>query len=139
MYCLSCLTVPLLCCHIHVNSWGEVPNTMQSYSVLTIASKPLTFKSFLMHSSQSSWDGLQGYRVQQLVYTYFYRHVHDFEDAYIDMYAYFFLMFFKVLKFQNFAGSYNVILFKNLLLYRWPLIYLFVLGRERFPLQTFIL
>ena len=34
--------------------------------------------------------------------------------------------------FQNFSGSYNFILLKNLLLYIWALMYLFVLGRERF-------
>ena len=33
--------------------------------------------------------------------------------------------------FLSFSGSYNFILFKNFLLYIWPLIYLFVLGRDR--------
>ena len=34
--------------------------------------------------------------------------------------------------FQTFSGSYIFKLFKNLLLYIWYLIYLFVLGRDRF-------
>ena len=34
--------------------------------------------------------------------------------------------------FQNFSSSYNFILFKNLLLHIWPLIYLFLLERDSF-------
>ena len=34
--------------------------------------------------------------------------------------------------FKKCTGSFNFILFKHLLLYIWPLIYLFVLGRDRF-------
>ena len=37
-----------------------------------------------------------------------------------------------MLIFQNFSGPYNIILFNNLLLYIWPIIYLFVLGRDGF-------
>ena len=42
--------------------------------------------------------------------------------------------FFSIIlqSFQNFSVSYNFILFKNLLLYIWPLIYLSVLGRDIF-------
>ena len=34
-------------------------------------------------------------------------------------------------KFSKFSGSYNI-LYKNLLLWIWPVIYFFVLGRDRF-------
>ena len=40
------------------------------------------------------------------------------------------LYFFKV--FKIFQSSHDLILFKNLVLYIWSLIYLFVLGRDRF-------
>ena len=38
---------------------------------------------------------------------------------------------YDIWKFSKVSGSYNFILFKNLLLYIWPLIYLFVFGRKR--------
>ena len=44
------------------------------------------------------------------------------------------LIFFPMifLNFQKFSGSYNSILVEPLLLYTWPLVYLFVLGKEKF-------
>ena len=53
-------------------------------------------------------------------YVYFYWHMHDFGHVCID--SHFFLWFF--LSIQDFSSSYNLILFKNLQLYIWPLIYL---------------
>ena len=58
--------------------------------------------------------------------TYFYWHTHNFGHAYVNTYFHFFLMVFLS------SVSYNFILFKNLMVYIWPLIYLFVLGRDRF-------
>ena len=48
-------------------------------------------------------------------YAYFYWCTHDFGHAYVDTYGHFSPMVF--LSFQNFSGSYNFIMFKNLLLY----------------------
>ena len=44
------------------------------------------------------------------------------------------LIFFPMifLNFQRFSGSYNFILVEPLLLYTWPLVYLLVLGKEKF-------
>ena len=63
-------------------------------------------------------------------YAYFYWGTHDFGHAYAHIYAQFFPMIFK--NFQNFSGSYNFIMFKNLLLYIWTLINLFALETDRF-------
>ena len=70
--------------------------------------------SFL--SNQGFTNGI----CRRCTYAYFYYRMHDFEHAYIDMYAHFFPMVFE--SFQNFSGFYNFILFKNLLLHIWPLI-----------------
>ena len=43
------------------------------------------------------------------------------------------------LKFSKFSCSYNFMLFKNLQLHIWLLIYLFVLWRDRFSTVTFVL
>ena len=48
------------------------------------------------------------------LYAYFYWPMHDFGHAYVDTYVHFFPVIFQ--SFQNFSGSYNSILFKNLLL-----------------------
>ena len=65
------------------------------------------------------------------IYTYLY---YDFGNAPVDTYTHFFLMiyFYFFLSFQDFSGFFNFILLKNLLLYLWPLIYLFVLGTAKF-------
>ena len=69
-------------------------------------------------------------RVQQLAYLT-YICMPDFGHTYVDTYTKSFPNNFQ--SFQNFFGSYNVImLFKNLLLYILPLTYLFVLGRDSF-------
>ena len=47
-------------------------------------------------------------------YAYFYWRTHKFGHSYVDTYAHFFRMIFS--SFQNFSGSYNFILLKNLLL-----------------------
>ena len=49
------------------------------------------------------------------MYVYFYWHMHDSGHVYVDMYAHFFPMIFE--SFQSLFGSYNLILFKNLLIY----------------------
>ena len=63
------------------------------------------------------------------MYAYFCCCTHDFGHAYVDTFANFFHMIFQ--SFQKISGSYNF-LFKNLLIWIWPSIYLFVLGRDRF-------
>ena len=60
----------------------------------------------------------------------FYWRTHDFGHAYHDTYAHFFLWFFQVFNF--FFVLFWFWFFKNLMLYIWSLIYLFVLGRDRF-------
>ena len=54
--------------------------------------------------------------------------MHHLGQKYVETYVDPFPMILQ--SFQNFSGSYNSILFKNLLLYIVPLIYLFVLGRD---------
>ena len=61
-------------------------------------------------------------------YAYYYWRTHDFGHVYVDTYAH----FYDFLKFSKFSGSHNFVLLKNLLLYIWPLVYLLVLGRDRF-------
>ena len=48
-------------------------------------------------------------------YVQVYWHTHDFGHAYLDTYTHFFPTIFQ--NFQKFSGSYNLILFKNLLLH----------------------
>ena len=71
-------------------------------------------------------QGLTIYVFRVRTYAYFYWRTHDFGHAYVDTYVHFPYDFLK------FSGSYNFILFKNLLLYIWPVIYWFALGRDRF-------
>ena len=52
-------------------------------------------------------------------YPYFYWHTHDFGQAHVYTYTHFFPVIFK--SFQNLSDSQNFILFKNLMLYIWPL------------------
>ena len=79
---------------------------------------------------------ISAYRLQQLAYVA-YVQTSTFIDAHLILDVHTFthtLIFFPMIfsKFKNFSGSYNFILFKNLLLYIWPLIYFFVLGGDKF-------
>ena len=94
--------------------------------------KMLLFKSIKLLTWKVFGKLLQGLTIGahcSYTYTYFYWHAHDFGHVSVDLYAYFYPMIFY--SFQNFSG-YDLILFKNLLLYIWTFIYLFVLGRDRF-------
>ena len=64
--------------------------------------------------------------LQKNPYTYFCWRTIIFDMCTLTRMLIFSLWFFKVF------GSYNFILFTNLLLYIWTLIYLFVLGRDKF-------
>ena len=108
--------------------WGSSDFSLEPYIILSlifILTNP--FRSYLL---QSEWWFVFCLFTPYLSARFDNWHTHDFGYAYVNAFAHFFPMIFK--SFQNFSGSYNFILFKNLLLYIWTLIHLIVLGRDKF-------
>ena len=68
-----------------------------------------TVKKKISMSRFNKWHTMLTYKAN------FYWHTHDFGHAYLDTYTHFFPTIFQ--NFQKFSGSYNLILFKNLLLH----------------------
>ena len=83
----------------------------------------LDIKKVFKYYTQGSTNGVRRVRT----HANFYWRTHDLGHAYIDKEACFFP---KIC--SSFSGSFNFILFKNLLLYIWALIYMFDLGSGRF-------
>ena len=115
---------------VHINSLNHYKTNVSFLYHLIVHQKYTGFQAFwggIKREHRSNiYQGLTIHVCHVQMYAYFYWRTCDFGHAYIDMYAHFFPMIFES------SGSYNFLLFKNLMLYIRTSINFFALWRDRF-------
>ena len=108
-----------------VEYWNDVCLWTQASTQATIVQYLVVTKTnfktnyvqiWILKNNLQQSEGLSGFDNWHTLhtYSYFYWRTHDSGHAYVDTYTHFFSMIVQI--FQNLSGSYNFILFQNLLL-----------------------